>query len=646
MMSYVNYKPISIIMKKITFTTLMLFIACFTYAETYYWVGGLSQGDISTATNWNTNINGSGSSRVTPAIDDILIFDGTNVGGSTPTTTASNSRVKVRIKEAYTVGGIYLQNGVFIELMALGDAPNSGSNIQYILEAQELRIDASSTLYAVDNPNVSNTYKYKLHIRSKGDIYGKIRSEGTQVIFRTLPDIDPDKLSPLVFKSGSSFHVRSAETTLGSVVGKVKFESGSTCEWYSGSGPLSTVGAVVLDPGSLFIFGQYTSGINANQLPDAGFTFGDVRVDAPINYFKDLKVNGTLTLTQRGKLTIKAGKSLEMLNNGHIVIERDDDSKGKLVFENITAATTFPVGVAGKSLPVTITPSASSTYEVSVFEGITADALQTGTPLTADQRKKFVNAVWDITRTSGSGNATVEFGWTDASEGTDFGLYQSSGVRIAQFGNGNWTSNYLGTGSIVNNNASAVLGLGTSPMSFTITNISEVLPIHLHDFTAKVVMNAVELKWKATESNFSHYNLQRSVNGQDFETISEIFSDKQPVSSYNYLDLKPSLGTNYYRLVSVDKDGTTEINKTIVTANFAGNFSFYPNPVRDVLNVSGLSNNDVVKIVDLQGKVLLQHKANGSVAETIQVGSINSGNYLLFIEHQGKVKSTEKMIKL
>lgn len=631
-------------MKKITFTFLMLFIACVTYAETYFWVGGLS-GDLVTGTNWNTDINGTGNSRTVATTEDVLIFDGTNVGGTTPVTTASNKKVKVRISEAYTIGGIFLQNGVYLEMFAKGDAGNTGSNIQYVLESQELKVDASSVFYLADN-SAYNTFKYKLQIKTKGDIYGKVQSDGLHVIFRTIGVQGVE--SPLVFKSGSSFLTKSSENTFGWDVGKVKFESGSRCEWFSGSGPLANVGALVLDPGSLFVFGPYTSSANSSHLPDPGFTFGDVKVDAAVNYFKDLTVDGTITITKRGKLTIKPGKTLNLLNNGYVVIEREDATlkKGYLAFENISTATTFPLGVAGKSLPVTITPTATSTYEVSVFEGITEDAMQNGTLLTEDQRKKFVNAVWDITQTAGSGNATVEFGWTDAAEGTEFSLYQSSGVHVAQFGNGNWTSNYMGTGSAINNTASATIALGTSPASFSITNISGVLPIHLHSFTATAVMNAVELKWKASESNFSHYNLQRSVNGKDFETIAEVFSDQQQVSSYSYLDFKPSYGTNYYRLVSVDKDGTTEINKAIVTADFENSFSFYPNPVQEVLNINGLTSNDVVKIVDLQGKVLLQHKASGNSVENIKVGSINSGNYLLIIEHKGSLKNSAKMIKL
>ncbi len=57
---------------------------------TYYWVGGTTPStSISTGANWNTVLNGTGSSRPSSTgATDILVFDGSNVGGATPATGA------------------------------------------------------------------------------------------------------------------------------------------------------------------------------------------------------------------------------------------------------------------------------------------------------------------------------------------------------------------------------------------------------------------------------------------------------------------------------------------------------------------------------------------------------------------------------
>jgi trimeric autotransporter adhesin len=79
-------------MKKNVF---FIFFTAITFAmygqNTYYWVGGLNASTgINTGTNWNTALNGSGSSRPASAnAADVLIIDGSNLGGATPVTGAA-----------------------------------------------------------------------------------------------------------------------------------------------------------------------------------------------------------------------------------------------------------------------------------------------------------------------------------------------------------------------------------------------------------------------------------------------------------------------------------------------------------------------------------------------------------------------------
>jgi len=74
-------------MKKILLILFFLVSAGFIYGQnTYYWVGG-NGGLINTLTSWNTSLDGSGSARTSNTnTADILVFDGTNLGGATPIT--------------------------------------------------------------------------------------------------------------------------------------------------------------------------------------------------------------------------------------------------------------------------------------------------------------------------------------------------------------------------------------------------------------------------------------------------------------------------------------------------------------------------------------------------------------------------------
>src|SRR5687767_9566456 len=75
-------------MKRILLTMLLTMSIAFAYSQTtYYWVGGATPVSIHTVANWNTALNGSGSARVSATgATDVLIFDGTNIGGATPAT--------------------------------------------------------------------------------------------------------------------------------------------------------------------------------------------------------------------------------------------------------------------------------------------------------------------------------------------------------------------------------------------------------------------------------------------------------------------------------------------------------------------------------------------------------------------------------
>ena len=72
-------------MKKIFFTIFLLFTAGMMFGQTtYYWVGGTGPASYTSNSSWNTQLDGLGATRVAAGTDDILIFDGSNVGGTIP----------------------------------------------------------------------------------------------------------------------------------------------------------------------------------------------------------------------------------------------------------------------------------------------------------------------------------------------------------------------------------------------------------------------------------------------------------------------------------------------------------------------------------------------------------------------------------
>ena len=90
-----------------------------------------------------------------------------------------------------------------------------------------------------------------------------------------------------------------------------------------------------------------------------------------------------------------------------------------------------------------------------------------------------------------------------------------------------------------------------------------VLPVTLSTFEIQKENNAVLLKWRTeNEMNTKYFSVQRSSNGVDFKENGKVnaagFSNL--VRSYTYTDNSTNdiSGTLYYRLVTVDADGTKQ----------------------------------------------------------------------------------------
>jgi hypothetical protein len=92
------------------------------------------------------------------------------------------------------------------------------------------------------------------------------------------------------------------------------------------------------------------------------------------------------------------------------------------------------------------------------------------------------------------------------------------------------------------------------------TNVT--LPVVLSDFKATADQNKVILKWKSeTEINFSHYEIERSTDGQTYRRLSTV-DGSNGSNDYSYTDPIPDY-VNYYRLKIVDMDGSFDYSPIV-----------------------------------------------------------------------------------
>jgi uncharacterized delta-60 repeat protein len=143
--------------------------------------------------------------------------------------------------------------------------------------------------------------------------------------------------------------------------------------------------------------------------------------------------------------------------------------------------------------------------------------------------------------------------------------------------------------------------------------------------------------------NINYYAVQRSSNGNTFNEIARLFSrDNQ---QYSYEDASPLAGNNYYRLASVSTDGSTAYSNVLAINNNNTAIKIYPNPVKNNLQVAGLSSTQKTKltITDFTGVVKTAAVVTGS-SYNLNTAQLKPGNYILRIESNGS-PVTKKFIK-
>ena len=172
-------------------------------------------------------------------------------------------------------------------------------------------------------------------------------------------------------------------------------------------------------------------------------------------------------------------------------------------------------------------------------------------------------------------------------------------------------------------------------------NGAVVLPIDLVYFTAQKQENKVYLNWATvSERNIVRYEIQRSYNARDLETLSSFLSlgragDK---NIYTFSDTTPfekpeSTSSNivYYRIKQVDFNNTFEYSKTLAVAKeAAGKVSIFPNPTSYQITVKNAASIQPFSITNASGKVV----SSGQYTPTnaLDISHLPAGFYNLNIQ--------------
>jgi hypothetical protein len=170
------------------------------------------------------------------------------------------------------------------------------------------------------------------------------------------------------------------------------------------------------------------------------------------------------------------------------------------------------------------------------------------------------------------------------------------------------------------------------------------LPVHLISFGCRKESTAVRVQWiTAGELNTDRFEIHRSTDGVKWEMLGTVKAAGNTAQSlrYSFLDQKPQLGTNAYRLLAIDMDGHEEWSPVCATQfTGAGNdaVQLYPNPALDLttlrfeLQEAGTVR---VKLMSLSGvklqDVTLEGKAGVNFRD-LDIHALLPGAYIISLE--------------
>lgn len=311
--------------------------------------------------------------------------------------------------------------------------------------------------------------------------------------------------------------------------------------------------------------------------------------------------------------------------------------KLKRYFANATGAKLFPIGTGDFVRDVLIdfnfsSPGVDQCLTMQFKEGVPQDgngggALTNGLPLSISGQdiSDYSSAgYWEVEPTNGdysssicSENYTMTLhmnGLPDISDINYTRILKSSGSNTASLNHIQWSglSAVSSTGSISDFEITSI----TNGFSYFAAGIgSEPLPVELLSFSGGCSEGLVSLDWQtASENNSAYFSISRSEDGFTWNEIEQVESAgfSNEILHYSYQDY-PHSALNYYRLIQIDIDGTTEVfdNDIIaVDCNTLSDDLFYTSPCPSnggsfqLFYTNNVEQDLLFKVVSSQGKLV------------------------------------------
>jgi len=155
------------------------------------------------------------------------------------------------------------------------------------------------------------------------------------------------------------------------------------------------------------------------------------------------------------------------------------------------------------------------------------------------------------------------------------------------------------------------------------------------------------IEWEvANTDDLDHFILEKSMDSRRFFELNTF--EKQEGSHFSYSD-ELSGGKSYYRLKSVEIDGTLSYSEIHSIINEESEWKIFPNPIKETLHIQSVdvfadSEKTEIKIYDAFGHLLFLENRMIGRSISINTNGWNSGVYILEIKN-GNNMLTRKLVK-
>ncbi len=297
-------------------------------------------------------------------------------------------------------------------------------------------------------------------------------------------------------------------------------------------------------------------------------------------------ISGVINTTSANLLTLNAGSGISGTPSNTSHVDGPVKKLGNTQF-------VFPTGDNGIYRAIEISAPSNPAHF------FTAEFFRGSHPYTNTVASNLISVTtceyWNLAQSSGGSNVSVTLNWNTPDCTPAPYITDPSGLVVAQWSGSLWTNqgNSATSGNATTGSVTS-LGAVTSYGGFALgsTKFSNPLPIELLNFSAEVNEHSIDLLWStASERNNDYFTIQRSKEGHEFESITQIYGaangDSNQQLNYFFNDVHPFDGVSYYRLKQTDFDGLSTLSNVIkVDRNQIKRLVVYPNPASSTQTIS------------------------------------------------------------